>query len=185
VSERPSSATIHIYTNMPMPLDPFKDFLIACVGASASFIGLLFVALSVVLARGDAGAELQFNDRRLAESSFTALANIFFVSLAALIAGTNIGYTALIASLFGLRNVWRLVARLRETRKTRTASDIKKDIFWIAGSVVIYAVQGIYAIRIIGKPADVSNLYAMAGILIGLFGVALVRTWKLTGIRAK
>ncbi len=167
-----------------MPLEPFKDFLIACVGASASFIGLLFVALSVVLARGDAGG-LKFSDERLAETSFTALSNVFFISLVALIPGTNIGYVALIAALFGFRNVWRLFSRLRETRKKEGTAGRTEDIIWIVASVIVYAVEAVYAVRIILNPADIANLYIMMSILATLFGTALVRTWELTGVRAR
>ena len=38
-----------------MDITLYKDFLITCAGASASFIGLLFVALSVVLANNTPG----------------------------------------------------------------------------------------------------------------------------------
>jgi hypothetical protein len=162
-----------------MQLEPFRDFLIACVGASASFIGLLFVALSVVLTRTDEG-KLEFSDRRLAESSFTALANVFFISLTALIPGVNIGWVALVVAFFGFRNVWRLFARLREEKDK---GDRRSDIFWIITSSLVYVAEAWCAVDIILKNTDVFGLNFMMGILIGLFGTALVRTWELIGIR--
>src|SRR5271155_300351 len=116
-----------------MDLAPFNDFLIACVGASASFIGLLFVALSLVLARDDdAGVgSLEFTDRRLAESAFTALANIFFVSLVALMPNTNIGDAAIVMALIGLRNSWGLFTRAKQIHKEQGGSYLGWDILWI------------------------------------------------------
>lgn len=163
-----------------MELAPFRDFLIACVGASASFIGLLFVALSVVLTRKDKDTELEFTDRRLAESAFTALANVFFVSLAALIPGTNMGWAALAVALVGLRTSWRLIVRFIDIRKKA-----KEEVSWITTSLLIYLAQGIFAIRIIMQPTDMFNLYFMMGIMVGLFGGGLIRSWELTGIREK
>ena len=160
-----------------MNLAPFQDFLIACVGASASFIGLLFVALSLVLARDDdAGVgALEFTDRRLAESAFTALANVFFVSLVALMPDTNIGWVALVMALVGLRSSWRLYARAKKARK---------EAFWISASSLVYLVEGIYAAAILLQPMSVTDLNVITSMLIVLFGGGLIRSWELTGIRA-
>src|ERR1700679_3635119 len=135
-----------------MQLELFKDFLIACVGASASFIGLLFVALSVVLTRVGEGNKLKFSDRRLAESAFTALANVFFISLTALIPGANIGWVALIVAFFGFRNVWRLFGRLREEKNREGNQERRSDIFWIVASALVYVAQAGGAINIILYP---------------------------------
>ena len=170
-----------------MPLDPFKDFLIACVGASASFIGLLFVALSLVLARQGTDVELEFTDRRLAESAFTALVNVFFVSLVALIPGNDgIGWAALVVAVIGLRSSWRLFMRLKEViKKDPNPLDRRRESYWIAVSLVVYVIQGLYAVRIIMNPMNVSNLNDMMSILLVLFGAGLLRSWELTGIRQK
>ena len=168
-----------------MTADSLKDFLIACVGASASFIGLLFVALSIVLTRNESNAELKFKDRRLAETSFTALADIFFVSIAALISITNIGVVALIAAFFGLLNVYRLFYRLKEVKNLESKSDWRSNVYWIFASMAIFLIQGFYAIKIVSDSANPSNYYAMMGILVALFGISLARTWELTGIRSK
>ncbi len=169
-----------------MNLAPFNDFLIACVGASASFIGLLFVALSLVLARDDdAGVgSLEFTDRRLAESAFTALANIFFVSLVALMPNTNIGDAAVVMALIGLRNSWGLFSRAREIHKTQGASYLKWDMLWIIVSAFVYVFEGVYAILLIIHPNSMTDLDVMTSIIITLFAAALVRSWQLTGIRS-
>lgn len=167
---------------MDAALLPFKDFLIACFGASASFIGLLFVALSVVLARND--TKLEFTDRRLAESAFTALANVFFISLTALIPGVNIGWVALAVALVGLRSSWRLIVRFINVRKKEKKPSDKEEISWIVTSLAFYLVQIIFAVRLIIDPTNTVSLYVMIGLLLGLFGGGLIRSWELTGIRA-
>jgi len=170
-----------------MDLAPFYDFLIACVGASASFIGLLFVALSLVLARDDdAGVgSLEFTDRRLAESAFTALANVFFVSLVALMPTTNIGWVALVMALVGLRTAWRLFVQARALKKSERGRYLKQDIFWIAASTLVYLFEGVYAVLLIVHPNSLSDLDVMTSIIIALFATALVRSWQLTGIRTE
>jgi hypothetical protein len=166
-----------------MDIASFNNFLVACVGASSAFLGFLLVALSLVLARTNAGTELKFTDRRLAESSFTALANIFFVSFIALLPNTNMGYAALILAIFGMRSVWQLVGRFQEMKKKEDVSEYTADIFWIILQFLIYAAEGVYGLRIIIDPTNITNLYVMMGILMGLFGSSLVRIWELTGIR--
>jgi hypothetical protein len=170
-----------------MDLAPFHDFLIACVGASASFIGLLFVALSLVLARDDdAGVgSLEFTDRRLAESAFTALANVFFVSLIALMPATNIGWAALVMALIGMRTAWRLFVQARTIKKSKQGRYHKQDIFWIAASTLVYVFEGVYAILLLLHPNSTSDLDIMTFVLIALFSTALLRSWQLTGIRAE
>jgi hypothetical protein len=170
----------------PLDLASYQVFFVACVGASASFIGLLFVALSVVLGNKDADVELEFTDRRLAESSFTALAIIFFISLDALTPDTNIGYVTLITAFIGLRSSWQLFQRFRETRsKGGVISYQKGDVFWFIVSLFIYIAQGICGILIIRNPLDTTYLDYLSGILLWLFGMGLVRSWALTGIRSK
>jgi hypothetical protein len=168
-----------------MYLAPFNDFLIACVGASASFIGLLFVALSVVLARNDNSTIIEFTERRLAESSFTSLTNIFFVSLIALMPGTNIGYPALVLALLSLLAIARLFRQFKAIDKKDILPQNTRDVAWLFVSVIIYGAEGIYGLLLILHPANASYLSMIMNILLSLFGAAIVRTWGLTGIRAK
>jgi hypothetical protein len=168
-----------------MDLALYNDFLLTCAGVSASFIGLLFVALSVVLAGKDDSIEMEFTDRRLAESAFTALAVVFFISLCALIPGANIGYVALIAAFFGMRSSWLLYVHFRRNRKQHeNRPHSRSDRFWIYVSLAIYLVLGIGALYIIIIPTNAIGLDVMMAILIWLFGIGLSRAWALTGIRS-
>jgi hypothetical protein len=89
--------------------ESLHDFLIATVTASASFTGLLFVAISFVMNdEKDSAADIQ-NKRVLAESSYAALLSIFFISLVALIPGTDIGWVVFVMAWIGLGNVVHLL----------------------------------------------------------------------------
>jgi hypothetical protein len=166
-----------------MNLGPYHDFLIACAGASASFIGLLFVALSLVITRKGESVDLEFSDRRLAESAFTALANVFFVSLVALMPDTNIGYGALAMALIGMRSSWLLFTRAKDIQKEGGGYP-KREVFWIIISLLIYLAQAVFSVRLLMNPLNTSDLNWMTSIIIFLFGAGLVRSWELTGIRA-
>ncbi len=168
-----------------MDLNLYSDFLITCAGASASFIGLLFVALSVVLANKGDSMEMEFTDRRLAESAFTSLAVIFFISLCALIPRTNIGYIALIAAFFGVRGSWLLFLHFRSNREQhKNRPQNKSDRFWINVSIAVYLALGIDALLTLIDPANTFYIDIMMLILIWLFGIGLLRAWALTGIRS-
>ncbi len=167
-----------------MDLISYHDFLLAAVGASASFIGLLFVALSLVLTRKENDVDLEFTDRRLAESAFTALAIVFFIALAGLIPGTNIGYVTFITAFVGLRNSWLLFGHLKDIQTKEGVSSARKiESFWIAGSFVTYVIQAVYGLLIILHPTDMTNVDVLVGLLLALFGGGLVRSWELTGVR--
>ncbi|HEX4103880.1 MAG TPA: hypothetical protein VHZ04_00135 [Candidatus Paceibacterota bacterium] len=154
----------------------FNSFLLACVEASASLIGLLFVALSLVLGRAG-GDELEFRERRLAETAFTALANAFFLSLDALLPSANIGWIAIIFALIGIRSSYRTFSKRDDSVGT--------NMTWFIASILIYLIQVVYAVLILQNPSDVSNFYGITTVILILFGVGLLRTWGLLGLHKK
>ena len=167
-----------------MDLSPYKDCFIAALGASGTFIGLLFVALSVTLADRSEESEMEFTDRRLAESAFTSLAVIFFISLCTLIPGANFGYIALFMAIVGLRSSWQLFARFKENRTRHShRAKSRSDMLWILLSLAVYLALALVAARIIIDPSDHFDIDIIVGILLWLFGMGLLRSWALTGIR--
>jgi hypothetical protein len=151
-----------------VPAD-LKDFTIAALGASASFIGLLFVALSVVLDKAS-NQKLADHDRQLAESSYAGLINIFFVTLSASIPNESIGVVCLVMATIGLVSCWRL----------RHISQLLP----IAVSAAIYLVEIWFSVKIFhhhDRPFDISIFQF---IIIALFSISLFRAWSLTGIHA-
>src|SRR4051794_40174243 len=81
----------------------FTNFFLGSVGASATLIGLLFIAISIE-PRRFFGREAPAEQQARAARAFTALVNVFFVSLGALIPGTHLGYIVLLTSTVALLN---------------------------------------------------------------------------------
>jgi hypothetical protein len=146
------------------------DFMVACLGASASFIGLLFVGLSVVLQKtGD--QKLANTDRMLAESSYAALINIFFVSLIGILPKESIGNVSLIMALLGLLSCWRL----------RRISHPLQLIL----SSIIYIIEAIFGANLSINGHATMSISLFQTIIIALFAISLIRAWELTGIHQK
>jgi hypothetical protein len=148
--------------------DVLVGYFAAATAAAGALIGLLFVAIS--LRPGDIfGDNSQPAAQRLAESSFTALVNAFFISLIAIIPGTNLGYTAGILAVFSLYSTF--------ARRIRTpgASDIGVLIF----SAVLYLGQFGIGIALVVVPTNVDLVYKLAYLAVAAFAVALARAWSL------
>lgn len=150
------------------------DFLIASVGASASFIGLLFVAISFITDK-DPETSHEFTDKRLlAESAYAALLNIFFISIVALVPGANIAYFILAMALFGLISTIRMF-NVSE-RKHRTNGTL-----FVSG--ILYVVEGLYGSYVLAQGGFVIDNYVVMTFFVFLFGVSIARAWEVTGIR--
>ncbi|MGH7142350.1 MAG: hypothetical protein ACREF5_02680 [Candidatus Saccharimonadales bacterium] len=65
-------------------IDAYRSFFTASAGASAAFIGLLFVAVSFIDSE-KVDEAVQLWRRVVANSSFAQLIDVFFVSLASLL----------------------------------------------------------------------------------------------------
>ncbi len=155
-----------------------KDFVIAIVGASASFIGLLFVAISFVLNDEDMSEDSLMTRRILAESSYAALINIFFVGLVALIPNTTLGYVLIVMSCLGITTNMHYV-RVLGGKRTQI-----QNWLILVFSVLIYVIELILGIYILIKGHNYTmNNYTFMTLVIFLFSMALTRAWELTGIR--
>ena len=121
----------------------YRDFMLAVVGASASFIGLLFVALSVVIPNLD--LKVANRERHLAISAYAAFLNVFFLSLVALLPTHHaFGIVALVLGLSGLTNTFSQV-RLAISRVKRKKST--SLIFVIPLMTIIYGFEFYFGIR--------------------------------------
>jgi hypothetical protein len=150
-----------------------KDFLVATTGASSAFIGLLFVALTLVLERKEEDKSRYSRDRLLAESSYAGLVNVFFVSILGLVPGNRLGHVLVVMALLGLVNVVRTL-RLSRRRGGRILLVLSAAVFlW-------EAVYGAYLVHDVRAVASQSFLITL---ILTLFGFSLARAWELTGIR--
>jgi ABC-type multidrug transport system permease subunit len=155
-----------------LPSD-YQDFLVAVVTASASFIGLLFVAVSFITDTQGKSSKKLAKENITAEGAYIALLDLFFVSLVALVPKTSIGHIMAIMALLGLTSFFRMV-------KTGKESGLRRGILGV--STVVYAVQLIYGLYVIEHSHKLINSSIFLTIIFMLFATALARAWELTGI---
>jgi len=152
-----------------------QDFLVATVTASASFIGLLFVAISISLNEDRYTADEARTKRILAESSNTALLSVFFISLVGLIPGTSIGWVTFVMAWAGLANAGHFL-------RVEARRSYHRGLLLLTSG--IYVAQGAYAISILlAGDHHYTSKYGFMTLIIFLFATALGRAWELTGIR--
>lgn len=159
--------------------EAFNNFFLASAGIGATLVGLIFVAVSIApenIVQANAPIERQ----AMAASSFTALLNAFLISFGALIPGI-IGSLTLIMSALGLINSSFLAWNLLKERERWL--NVVRRVFLILVSFIIYGFEFYYAILILKEPNNVGNIYMLAGLLLGVYGIGLIRAWQLLGAR--
>jgi multidrug transporter EmrE-like cation transporter len=165
-----------------------SEFFVSSVGASATLIGLLFVAIAVEPA-SIVGEEAPVESRSSASSSFMALLNVFFVSLAGTVPPINVGFVAAIVAAVGLFHalgigvsLWRESAR---QRRRVVGVGLRAGVGLVIVSLVTYAWEFWYAVRLAQEPQDAARLYGLVFLLFAVYGIALGRAWELLGARKK
>ncbi|MGO8947486.1 MAG: hypothetical protein ACLQUY_07455 [Ktedonobacterales bacterium] len=173
-----------------MPPTSFTSFFVATSSGGAALIGLLFVATSISPERifsRTTNPELA----AVAASAFTALVNAFFISTAALLPRSNIGYTAAVFALVGSINSVSLGVRLAQNRyqnrshfeKGQLWIRIGRDLLLVIGSLLVYLFQLITAIQLIKNRGDLEAIYALSTTILVVDGIGLLRAWELLGAR--
>jgi hypothetical protein len=155
-----------------------SNFFIASASAGGALLGLLFVAVSIApeqIVTQRAPLERQ----AVAASTFTALVNAFFVSLSALLPGAT-GSISLVMSILGLLNSLTLGVSL--LRHPKNWQNFLRRVFLILVSLVIYGYEFYFALRLTVAPSVVGNAYVLAGLLVTVYGIGLVRAWELLGV---
>lgn len=147
----------------------FIGYFTAAATAAAALIGLLFVAVTLrpeSVRRTGSSAKAH----AVAGSSFTALVNSFFVSLIALIPGTELGYTAVIMALISLYSTFRLHRGLGKDESA---------VMLLALALAAYLTQLVAGVLLLASPGDQSLVYTIAYVLVAAFAAALARAWSL------
>jgi hypothetical protein len=156
----------------------FKDFFVASTSAGAALVGLLFVAIAVAPERfvmGGAPSER----RAVASSAFTALINAFFISFGALLPYSNIATLSLVMSSIGLVNSLFLgFTELRRPPNWRAG--IRRAIL-ILTSLILYGFELYYTILLLRSPGDTGSVLVLADLVMGVYGLGIVRAWELLG----
>lgn len=157
--------------------EQFTTFLLGSAGASAALIGLLFVAVSLAPERVF-GRQAHVEKQTEALSSFTALANAFFISLGALIPGLNVGMLAMTAALLALGQTLSLLALWPRWRRERRA---RRGLIVFLVSAGLYGYEFWTSLRLLHTPGDTRALSALCGLLLGPYVIGLGRAWSLLG----
>jgi len=162
----------------------FNSYFGAIANAGGALIGLLFVAMSINPERVSGAAHPM--RRRLASSTFTALAYGFFISIAALVPGANVGYVTLLMSLIGVvsnaESAWHEV---RDQHADRVSRPRRLTLLWIlvivSLSVGLYTYEAVLAVLLIIHPHDVAFVGDLTTVLMAIYGIGLTRAWQLLG----
>jgi hypothetical protein len=146
------------------------DFFVASVGAAAALIGLLFVAISIAPERifGEAAESAR---RANAERAFTALGNVFFVSLGALL--PHIGPTVIIVfAVLAIGSIVRMAASI-----------LRSGGSWQHVGIIsfgVYLLELSIALRVAAHAVLADKL---TFVVLGLYVYALGIAWGLLGAK--
>jgi hypothetical protein len=155
----------------------FQPFFTASVAASAALIGLLFVSVSIAPERvfghqSDAVRQAQ------ALSAFTALANVFFISLMSLVPNVLFG---LVVTIVSLPAIFQTLALLGLARHWRETGIVVRGLFLFLASAAIYGYELSIGIQIWRTPTDKADLISLLFVLMGAYAIGLGRAWELLG----
>jgi hypothetical protein len=152
-------------------MNELKDFFGASVGAASALIGLLFVAITLAPEKVF-GPSADSQKRGQAIGAFIALANVFFVSLAALIPDA----TALVVIVVALIAIYQIV---RESiTMARAFPELRGWHRFGLIALCIYALELALAVRLATKTGHPRGLVYT---VLGLYGYALGTSWSLLG----
>ncbi|MHB8600152.1 MAG: hypothetical protein ACYDER_25495 [Ktedonobacteraceae bacterium] len=162
-----------------VPLEYFTFFMTAA-GAGAALIGLLLVAVSLAPQRTvQPGAPVVA--RVISSSTFTALFVGFFISLGAILPHFNIGVITLVLSLVGVMNslsqAWLML------RPWPAWQNVVRRMWLTALSLYLYIQTLVCAIQILIAPNQGYLVYYVGELLLGIYGIALLRAWELLGVQ--
>jgi hypothetical protein len=161
-------------------LDDYSNFFIASAGASAAFIGLLFVSLTIADTSADDRATA--NRDALAGSAFAQLLDAFFVSLGGL-AGEVRVFAALGVGMavFGLVVTSRVLPGVVRTGNWASDSPLRtSNIVMPITSILVYALQLVFAAGVFVFTDNSALLRLSVLVTLGLYAGAAARAWKIT-----
>jgi hypothetical protein len=160
-----------------MVTSEYLPFFNASVAASAALIGLLFVSVSVAPERiFGPGAE----PRRQAQaiSAFSAIANVFFISMSSLIPGVLIGVVVTAVAGASTLQLLGLLVRVGSYRADRITA-IRGGILFLV-SAIVYGTELYLGLLLWTRPST-GALVGLLEVLLGAYAIGLGRAWQLLG----
>jgi hypothetical protein len=155
----------------------FQPFFTGSVAASSALIGLLFVSVSIAPEKVF-GPQSEAVRQARAVSAFTALANVFFLSMTSLIPQVNVG---LVATLAGGVAVLQTVFLLSMLRHWVTEGALLRSLFLFLGSAAIYVGEISVGVDLWTHPAGTGALTGLTELILGAYAIGLGRAWELLG----
>jgi hypothetical protein len=156
---------------------PYANFLVASTQASAALIGLLFVAVSIAPDRVF-GAGAESTRKAMALSSFTAMANIFFVSFGSLIPDLTFGIMVVVAGVVAASQTLSLLSLLGSWR--REGSGVR-GIALFAISMGLYVYEIVIGLQLLYGAPNNALFTELETLMLGIFSIGLARAWELLG----
>ena len=155
----------------------YGNYLVASTGASAALLGLLFVSISIAPERVF-GSAAEAGHRALALSSFTALANAFFVGLSGLIPHVTYGWLIVVAGAIAISQTLSLLVTARNWRRDK---QLLRGITLFVAATFIYGSEIAIGFQLTSAVNPTGLLTGLLELLLGVFAIGLVRAWELLG----
>lgn len=158
------------------------NYFIASTGASASLVGLIFVAISLWPREKMRAAPPTW--RAVAGGAFFALINAFFLSLSALNTESNLGWPVLVLGLLGLSsNLYLGLPLFKPTPDWKAHLRVfLANLVMVLAGFAVYLAEGYYGVRLLLNPDDAPVVEGIAIVLGLLYALGLIRAWELMGI---
>jgi hypothetical protein len=162
----------------------YETFFFASSGASAAFLGLLFVAFTLAEA-GDPDSRSRERRAVLAGSAFLTLVDTFFVSITALTGGPAVfGVASLVMAIVGLAAASRLIPRAKRAGSfSRDSPTRTLNIMFVTVALAGYTAQLVLAIALLANTDGAALQRALVLMLLVLYASGLTRAWEVAGIR--
>ena len=154
------------------------EFFAASAGIAGALIGLLFVAISLRPERV-IGPEAEDVYSVRASLALIAFSNALVVSLFGLIPEFSPAGAATVVSIIGLSFI--LGALLRLVPSVRAAELHLRELGFLAGLAIAFAVQLVAAIELDVDSSDTSSLHTICIVVVVCFVLGIERAWELVG----
>lgn len=154
----------------------YQPFFTASVAASSALIGLLFVSVSIAPERVF-GEQSDVVRKARALSAFTALVNIFFISMTSLIPSVQLGIVVTIVAAVSLLQT---LALLVMAPAWWTRGIVFRGAFLFLASALIYGSELWLGILLWVRPSA-GALSGLLELLLGCYAIGLGRAWELLG----
>jgi hypothetical protein len=158
----------------------YRDLFTAVAATAGSLTGLLFVAVSVGLGRGDAAGPPAIQQIRAA-AALLAFSNAMAVSLFSIVPDTNPGYPV---TVFGVIGILFTAAAIRSIRASRaTPRQQLRQLELIMLLLLIFGTELVCGIIVLAHPHNSTPVQIIGYALVTsiIFGIA--RAWEFVGER--